>query len=193
MGCDQENVDRTPLIKPVIGVSQCLLGEAVRYDGGDNRMPWVADVLSSHCEFLALCPELEAGLGVPRARIRLSGTREHPQALWLTDPEQDITLRLQAASEKLLKGFGRVDGVILKACSPSCGPREVPVVGIDGGITSGKGVFAEACLSAWPGLPITDEMGLKSEAQRVAFLIGVFRYHCHRLQRDPESGVPHNG
>lgn len=176
--CDNE--DEAPPIRPLIGVSRCLLGDAVRYDGGSNRVPWITDVLSSHCDFQAVCPEIEAGLGVPRPMIRLQGTPARPRALLQMLPVRDVTNGIAAASENLLAGIGNLDGLILKAHSPSCGPVQVPVIETSGQVAPGVGLFASACRAKWPRLPIIDETGLVSEAGRVAFLIGVFRYHCRQ-------------
>ena len=67
--------------KPRVGVSACLVGEMVRYDGGHKRNPWIADVLAKHVDLVAVCPEAECGLGVPRERMHLEGDPDAPRLL----------------------------------------------------------------------------------------------------------------
>ncbi len=173
---------------PSVAVSACLLGEKVRYDGGDRRLPWLVEILSGHCHLQPICPETAAGLGVPRPPVRLVIDGEGLRALGVDDVSLDVTEPLQQAADRLLDALDQVDGLILKSRSPSCAvadaPRFTPAGG-DAGV--GAGLFASRCRRRYPDLPIIDEQGLASEAGKVGFLIQVFRYRCRRLR---EAGEP---
>ena len=169
------------LDKPVIAVSRCLLGEPVRYDGQARPVSWIIDVLSQHCEFLPVCPELEAGFGVPRPCIRLQQKGSALSVVLVDHPDEDKTKALKAACERLLAGIQNADGLILKARSPSCGVVDTPVFNEAGvALGTGAGLFTSMCRAALPGFPIVDEQLLATEAGRVGFLIQVFRYCCRR-------------
>lgn len=170
-----------PLDKPVIAISRCLLGEPVRYDGQARPVSWIIDILSQHCEFLPICPELEAGFGVPRPCIRLQKKGGAVSVVLAEHPVEEKTKELEAACERLLAEIQDADGLIVKARSPSCGVDDTPVydeAGVESGV--GAGIFTRMCLAARPGFPVVDEQALVSEAGRVGFLIQVFRYCCRR-------------
>ena len=169
--------------RPRVVVSACLLGEKVRYDGSDRRLPWLTEILSGHCGLQPICPEMEAGLGVPRPPVRL--LREPSGEIrvqGVNDPDLDVTDRLQDACRSLLDRFDGVDGVILKSRSPSCAVDDAPCPGPDDGEARCPGLFARMCRQRYPDLPLIDERGLASEAGKVGFLIQVFRYRCRRLR-----------
>ncbi|MCB1758776.1 MAG: DUF523 domain-containing protein [Gammaproteobacteria bacterium] len=158
-------------------MSRCLLGEAVRYDGGSRHVPWITEVLSHHCRLLPLCPEVEAGFGVPRPPIRLVGDQERIEVQLVEDPSAYRTDQLSAAIGRLLPVVEQLDGLILKARSPSCGVHDTPLFDTAGESTPGAGLFTRACLSCKPQLVIVDEQALVSEAGRVGFLLQLFRRH----------------
>ncbi len=175
--------------RPVVAVSGCLLGEPVRYDGGDRRFPWLTDVLSNHCQLLSVCPEVAAGLGTPRPPVRLLETGGSLRAVGTGDTSLDVTGPLLQAIPGLLEILAGVDGLVLKSGSPSCGLTDVPRFGADGEPRGhGAGLFAQACREAYPDLPVIDEQGLAHEAGRVGFLIQVFRYRCRRQGMVPRPG-----
>ncbi len=182
---------RAPAGKPLrIGVSSCLLGEAVRWDGGHKREAFLFDGLGIGVELVPVCPELELGLGVPREPIRLvdAGTGkavrlvaetsgcDHSQAM-----HEFAAGRVGALAELSLSGY------VLKQRSPSCGLRGVPVWpprGEGAPRLGGRGVFAEALRSAFPELPMEEEHRLRDPARREAWMTQVLAYH--RLH----NGVP---
>ncbi len=175
--------------RPLIAVSRCLLGESVRYDGSDRRVAWITDVLSVHCDFLRLCPEVEAGLAVPRPAVRLVAGEGSLRALGVADPDLDVTRELSRYSTGKVGLLGRVDGIILKAGSPSCGLTDTPRFDSSGReIGSGAGLFSRVAVAVWPALPATDEVALETEVARVAFLMQVFRYRCRRHSRASTQG-----
>jgi uncharacterized protein YbbK (DUF523 family) len=167
--------------KPVIAISRCLLGEPVRYDGEARPVSWIIEILSQHCEFLPICPEMEAGFGVPRPPIRLEQQGNGVSVVLVDDPQENRTEALEAACERVLSGTLNADGLILKARSPSCGVVDTPVfnqAGVE--LSQGAGVFTRMCLAQRPGFPVIDDQQLASEAGRIGFLIQVFRYCCRR-------------
>ena len=162
--------------KPRVGVSACLVGEMVRYDGGHKRNPWIADVLAKHVDLVAVCPEAECGLGVPRERMHLQGDPDAPRLL-TTFSRIDHTQRMLRWARKRVRELARKDlcGFILKAKSPSCGLRGIPVR-LEPGVwrRRGMGLFARALTERLPLLPVIDEGRLAVGAERESFLARVF-------------------
>ncbi len=152
-----ENEDLLCQQKPLIGVSRCLMGEAVRYDGGSKPVPWIRDILSEHCGLQVLCPEVEAGLGVPRPPVRLVGSMDSPRALGVEDPTLDVTELLLKVGADKRDAVAGMDGLILKARSPSCGVFDTSVFD-DEGMKTGQraGLFSGACRENFPDLPLID-------------------------------------
>lgn len=162
--------------KPIrLGISSCLLGERVRYDGGHKFDSFIARALGRYFEFVPLCPEVAIGLGVPRPPIRLAGDPHAPRAVGVDDPGRDVTRALAAYGARTAHRFADLSGYLLKSRSPSCGPAGVAVYGGRG--RSGRGVYAQALLSARPLLPFEQEDRLGDPARRDNFLERVFAYH----------------
>ena len=179
--------DHSIPLKPLIGVSRCLLGDPVRYNGESRRSRWVADVLSLHCDFVPICPEVEAGLGVPRPALRLVGSPNQLRAVGVADAQLDVTDQLRSYFKQLEPRLQGVCGMILKARSPSCGVSDTPVfTPADERLEEGAGLFTRAVLQAFPGMPVIDETGLESESGRIGFLIQIFR-RCYRQPLSPPS------
>ena len=142
-----------------IGISQCLLGDKVRYDGGHKRDDLLADTLSRQVEWVPVCPEVEAGLGVPREPMRLEGPAESPRLVTVTT-HVDHTAAMQQFSTRRLRELERLElsGYVFKARSPSCGIGGVPLIGARGAETpDGVGLFAQALIEHFPLLPVEDE------------------------------------
>jgi uncharacterized protein YbbK (DUF523 family)/uncharacterized protein YbgA (DUF1722 family) len=154
-----------------VGISACLLGEHVRWDGGHKREAFLAEVLAPHVEWVPVCPEVELGLGVPRPPIRLiaagSATRLAVEATG-----EDLTERMRAYAGWRAKGLAslELDGYVLKSRSPSCGLTRVPVHGNGIAAPIGRGLFAEALAEAMPHLPMEDERRLRHPSVREHFL-----------------------
>ena len=133
------NVDR-----PRIGVSSCLLGERVRYDGGHKRDSFVTDLLGRYVEWIPVCPEMEIGLGVPRDSLHLSDPGDGIHLI-VTKTGKDLTARMSRFSDRKLKDLAelRLSGYVLKSKSPSCGMERVRVFRRTGVLhKAGRGVFA---------------------------------------------------
>lgn len=165
-----------------VGVSTCLLGEKVRFDAGHKRDRFLTDVLGEYFEWVPVCPEVEAGMGVPREAVRLVGTEEHPRMVGVKTGN-DWTDRMRSfASRRVhqLENF-RLSGYIFKSDSPSCGVERVRIY-TEKGMPSkkGRGIFADKFIRAFTSLPVEEEGRLNDARLRENFIVRVFSYH--RLQ-----------
>ena len=166
----------TPARIPV-GVSSCLLGQAVRYDGGHKHDRYVTGVLGRYFEYVAWCPEALAGLGVPRPPIRLAGDPGAPRAVRVADASVDVTDALLAAARRATPEMGALRGYVFKRGSPSCGMERVKVYGTPGkSPRMGRGLFARAVMQAYPLLPCEEEGRLNDAPLRESFVERVFAY-----------------
>ncbi len=147
--------------KPLVGVSQCLLGAAVRYDGQSKTNQIILEQLGPLFEFVAICPEVEAGLSVPRPPVQLSDSIENPRLTGRDDPSIDITELMQQYCETKPVTLKTLSGFIFKSRSPSCGLNSTPVY-IDGlRVTeTGRGIFASSLCTSYPDLPVIEESEL---------------------------------
>jgi uncharacterized protein YbgA (DUF1722 family)/uncharacterized protein YbbK (DUF523 family) len=160
-----------------LGVSACLLGDEVRYDGGHKRDAFLTDTLGPFVEWVRVCPEVEVGLGVPRPPIRLVGDATAPR-LVVEKTGEDLTARMQRWARRRaaeLAALG-LHGYVLKKSSPSCGLFRVRVHGEGRGMPggAGRGLFAAALVEALPSLPIEEEGRLTDAGLREAFIERVF-------------------
>ena len=116
-----------------VGVSRCLLGEEVRFDGGHKRDRFLTDVLGRHVEWVPVCPEVEAGFGTPREAMRLLGDAEHPKLITMTS-KRDMTTPLAVYSKRKLEMLEQTElsGYIFKKDSPSCGIERVKLFNTQG-------------------------------------------------------------
>ena len=161
-----------------IGVSACLLGQTVRYDGAHKYDPFVAGTLAEHVTFVPVCPELEIGLGVPRETLLLvrKNGRVHMVGTQSGD-DHTATMRLYAASRvRELERLG-LNGYVLKKGSPSCGMERVRVYTDEGTPgRAGRGLFAEELVARLSLLPVEEEGRLNDPALRENFIERVFAY-----------------
>jgi len=161
-----------------VGVSACLLGEQVRYDGGHKRDRYVADVLARHFRFVPVCPELDIGLGVPRETLRLVRSRDGIRLIApASNTDHTATMREYAKRRsRQLRELG-LRGYILKKNSPSCGMTRVKTYTAAGmPAPSDRGVFADALLTLMPLLPVEEEGRLNDPKLRENFIVRVFAY-----------------
>lgn len=151
-----------------IGVSACLMGQAVRYDGAHKRHDYLADVLAREVELVPVCPEVECGMTVPRDPMRLVGDADAPRLVVIASGE-DVTEQMTGWIPGRVRELEqeRLCGFVLKSRSPSCGLR-VAVHDDDGAVVAkGAGLFARAVMER---VPVVDEVGLDQPAIRDAFL-----------------------
>lgn len=158
--------------RPRVGISSCLLGEKVRWDGGDRRHALLLETLGPLVEWVAVCPETELGLGVPREPIGLVGEVGAPRLVG-ERTSADYTDAMARWAERRVEQLAAagLDGWVTKARSPSCGLRDVPVRAVDGGLRdSGVGAFVRALRARLPALPIAEEGELEDAEVRARFL-----------------------
>ncbi len=166
-----------------IGISACLLGEKVRYDGGHKRDPYLVEFLGEYVEWVPVCPEVEMGLGTPRETLRLVRIGETVRMV-MPKTGQDHTEGMRTYAERRVRELTRENlcGYILKKDSPSCGMERVRVFDANGVPTkSGRGLYAEALIGYFPNLPVEEEGRLTDPRLRENFIERVFAYH--RLKR----------
>jgi len=184
--------EETPLLAPVtIGVSSCLLGEPVRYDGGHKHDRYITDILGRYFRFLPVCPEVGCGLPVPREAMRLEGDPANPR-LVTHGSRRDLTDLMQAYSTKMLSELEAADlcGFIFKKGSPSSGLFRVKVYNAGIPAKSGSGIFAAAVARHFPLLPLEEEGRLNDPIIRENFIERVFCYRRWKdfLASDPSLG-----
>lgn len=158
-------------MKPRVGVSACLLGAPVRYDGQSKPDEWIRRVLASVADLVPLCPETGAGLPVPRPPVRLVKLRGGIRALGIEDPQRDITGIVEQWSQSMREVLDGLDAVILKSRSPSCGLGSALLQLPNGeslGLTSG--LFASFLSAEYPDLVLIEETALVSPRAREHFL-----------------------
>ena len=162
--------------RPRIGVSSCLLGEEVRWDGGHKREPFLLEVLGREVEWVPVCPEVEIGLGTPRPPmnlVRIGGETR----LITAETGADHTAAMRSYAERRVEELARerLAGYVFKKDSPSCGLERVKLYPADGGDPrrEARGLFAEALVHRFPDLPVEEEDGLRDPVRRGRFLAGV--------------------
>ena len=170
-----------------LGISTCLLGEPVRYDGQHKLDVWLRDRLGAFAEYVPVCPEVEAGFGTPREAMRLVGTSEAPR-LYTQRTKQDVTEQMQRWIARRIRELEneRLDGYIFKSKSPSSGMERVKLYPSPEGGTpckQGVGLFARAFMDRFPLLPVEDEGRLHDEAIREHFIERVFVMHRWNTMR----------
>src|SRR6266566_6770334 len=160
-----------------LGISACLLGQAVRYDGGHKRDPFLAETLGRFVEWVPVCPEVELGLGVPREPIRLEGDPAAPR-LVAENSRRDLTRAMKRLACARAAELARLDlvGYVLKKGSPSCGMERVRVHGGGRPLRRGTGLFARALMERLPLLPVEEEGHLRDAALRARFIERVLAY-----------------
>jgi len=160
-----------------IGVSSCLLGKEVRYNGGHSHDRYITETLGRYFTFVDVCPEVEAGFGIPRETLRLVGDPESPRLL-TTKTGRDYTGIMRSWAEKRVEELAGEDlyGFIFKSRSPSSGMERVKVYTEKGfpGSNRGVGLFARAFMDRFPLLPVEEEGRLHDPALRENFIERIF-------------------
>ncbi len=175
MACDPKR--RIP-----VGISSCLLGQPVRYDGGHKRNSLLVDELGTYFEYLPFCPEMAIGLGTPRSPIHLTGLPSQPgavvKAVGIQFDRFDVTEKLIDYARSVVQTGPRISGYVFKADSPSCGMEGVTVYDEKGSPNgASSGIYARIVMRAWPSMPVEEESRLNDPAIRDRFVERVFAYN----------------
>jgi uncharacterized protein YbgA (DUF1722 family)/uncharacterized protein YbbK (DUF523 family) len=171
-----------------VGISSCLLGAKVRFDGGHKHDTYITGTLGQYFDFVPVCPEMAIGLGAPREPMRLVGDPDHPRAVGIRTGQLDATDRLAAYGHQMGRKLAGISGYILKRASPSCGMERVKVYDDKGvAVPKGAGIYAAAFMDEQPLLPVEEEGRLGDPLLRENFIERVFVYH--RWQRLLAAGV----
>ena len=166
-----------------LGISRCLLGDEVRFDGGHKRDSFLTDVLGRYVKWVSVCPEVEAGLGIPREAMRLIGDPQNPRLVTIKSG-RDHTRALETLTKDRIEELEDLDlsGYVFKKGSPSCGIERVRVY-TEHRMPSrnGVGLFARAFIEHFPLIPVEEEGRLCDSALRENFIERVF---CYRRWQD---------
>ncbi len=161
--------------RPQVGISSCLLGHSVRYDGSHKRDEIVATELAPLFELLPFCPEVGAGWGVPRPPIHLLPGSGKWRAVRVAAAQDDVSAQLLAYSQRMAGEWPKLCGYVFKSRSPSCGLRDVKVFhGAAGYKREGMGLHAGFMRRAFPDLPCIEETQLTEVEARAKFANKVF-------------------
>lgn len=162
-----------------LGISSCLLGNNVRYNGGHQLDKFITGTLGNYVEFVPVCPEVECGLGVPRETMRLVGSMENPR-LMTSKTGIDHTEKMQSWARNRVQELEKenLNGFIFKAKSPSSGMERVRVYHQDNSrfVGTGPGVFAKIFMEHFPLLPVEEDGRLHDIRLRENFIEQIFVY-----------------
>jgi uncharacterized protein YbbK (DUF523 family) len=166
---------------PRVGISSCLLGERVRYDGGHRKQSALLAAFDGQIEWVATCPEVELGLGVPRQTIQIERRGEQLH-LVTCESRQDLTPAMTDWAKQRISFLQaqQVCGYVFKARSPSCGVGSVTVADT---AEKTSGMFAAALGQRLPELPLAEEEALDTDERRALFLQRVHSYYQARLTK----------
>jgi len=169
-----------------VGISSCLLGEHVRFNGGHKRDNYINQRLVDFFDFQPVCPEVGIGMGVPRDPIRLVKVNNELRVQDVKDSTVDVTDQLHAYGIKTTKQLEHICGYIFKSRSPSCGMERVKTYTSKGlpSKSDGVGAFAEEIMRAMPNLPVEEEGRLNDPVLRDNFIERVFTFYRWQLLKN---------
>lgn len=170
-----ENSDGTEGI--CIGVSSCLLGHQVRYDGNHKYHATVAEQLCASFQCMPICPEYAIGLGVPREPIQLVQSSSCIRAKGVINRDHEVTELLQAYAEFVAHKFPKICGYVFKSRSPSCALGSAPLMTPDGKVADAvSGIYAQKLVTLLPALPVIEEASLTDHESIDRFIESVRHY-----------------
>jgi uncharacterized protein YbbK (DUF523 family)/uncharacterized protein YbgA (DUF1722 family) len=171
-----------------VGISSCLLGERVRYDGGHKREAYISDTLSRYFELTPFCPEVGIGLGVPRPTLHLVEEGGEVRVRRTGDATCDVTDSLRRYALGNTRQCRDLSAYIFKSRSPSCGLAGVPLWNGEAYTNSGEGTYSAVLRQQFPLLPMAEETILRDADARATFIRQIFVYHrWQQLCREPLS------
>ncbi|MRX27794.1 DUF1722 domain-containing protein [Kangiella sp. HZ709] len=161
-----------------IGISSCLVGNKVRYDGGHKRSKYCLDIMNDWFEYQPICPEMGIGMPTPRPPIHLVEGNNEIRVKQIDDHSIDYTEDLKNFAKKTLPGIRHIGGYIVIRNSPSCGMERVKVYHENGNPSNvkGKGIFIAELMRLRPELPVEEEGRLQDPRLRENFITRVFAY-----------------
>ncbi|WP_031434136.1 YbgA family protein [Methylomarinum vadi] len=174
-----------------VGISSCLLGDEVRYDGGHKRHSYIEQTLGQYFEFHRFCPEVASGMGIPRPAVQLRETEQGIRCVGVKDRNLDVTDQLQDCCRRQDAWLATLSGYILKKDSPSCGMERVRVYRKDYPQRNGTGLFVQHIKSHFPLLPLEEEGRLGDPGLRENFIQRVFVYQRWR-QLNEKNPTPND-
>ena len=179
-------------MKIKVGISSCLLGNEVRFDGGHKHSHLCSDNLSRYFEFIPECPEVASGMSIPRKPIRQIGDINSPSVVAVHDNSIDYTDQLNTFSKNKAKQLDHLCGYVFMQKSPSCGVFRVKVFQESGypAAEPGRGVYAKAVMDANPLLPVEESGRLEDAVLRENFITRVYAYH--NWQQLNKQGISHH-
>lgn len=159
-----------------LGVSACLMGEKVRYDGGHKKCDFLLDKLLPWVNITPFCPEVKAGLGIPRPAIRLAQIDSKLRVVGTKNTQLDVTEALNRVSDELCQQASGLTGFLFCARSPSCGMERVKVYDENGNplMSTRSGIFADKIRHQYPLLPCEENGRLNDELLKNSFLTRLF-------------------
>jgi len=166
-------------VKINVGISSCLLGNEVRFDGGHKHSHLCTESLSRYFHFIPECPEVASGMSIPRKPIRLIGDIHEPSVVAVHDNSLDYTDQLKTFSQTKAQQLDELCGYIFMQKSPSCGVFRVKVFQESGrpAAEPGRGVYAKAVMDGNPLLPVEESGRLEDAVLRESFITRVYAYH----------------
>lgn len=176
--------------KPQVLVSACLLGERVRYDGDDRHEPLVTDTLSRWLDYRPMCPEVGIGMPVPRPPIQVVAVGGEQRVRAVAPPHDDAS---DALRHYALTLPAAIDGILLKARSPSCGVGSTPLYDLQGADTGQRvdGLVAATLAERFPALARSDEQALADSDHCLCFVLHCLLYRQWRRQTCPDQQLAH--
>jgi uncharacterized protein YbbK (DUF523 family) len=164
------------MIKIKLGMSSCLLGANVRYDGEHKLDLFLKDTLGAYVKYVPVCPEVECGLGIPRESMHLEGNPESPRLVTRSSKQDKTNLLVDWARKRVVElETENLDGYIFKSDSPSCGMERVKVYNEKHEAEeTGIGIFARIFIEHFPLLPVEDEGRLHDPILREKFIERIF-------------------
>ncbi len=163
--------------KIFIGISSCLLGHRVRYDGRDKKHTQIIDIFSRFSELYGFCPEVEIGLGIPRTPIQLVKKNDQVRCIEMNHPKRDVTQELSEIAYSQKASFQKLSGYIFKKNSPSCGLSKVKMFVDDQVRLEETGIFSQEITKIYPLLPVEEEHRLENLTIRKKFIESVFMFY----------------
>ncbi|MEM7254378.1 MAG: DUF523 and DUF1722 domain-containing protein [Pseudomonadota bacterium] len=168
-----------------VGISSCLLGNEVRFDGGHKHDRYVTGTLGKYFDFKPICPEVEIGMSIPRPPIQLARDLSAPRLIGVKDKSLDFTDDMLAFANANVDACASLCGYLFKRGSPSCGMERIRVYPPGDGAPLGtaSGLFARVLMDALPLMPCEDEGRLNDPPLRENFVTRVFAFHRWRTMR----------